>query len=201
MLSILATCAQLKVLYYNDLKFSDRKVRLHQIRLVRVLTVCNCVRIFGTHYTLFNFQANYNIFVYVRIFSIFTVYILNRHVPWRAIASLNACRSGSPLVTMLSADGNRGNGLSILDDGECLTMPEGILDRGGGFLPQRKANKSSRRMFLRLFLTHEIMSLVRRCLPVWTPRSTQCRAVSTESVQNEKENSSEKPTRWVSDDH
>ena len=86
---------------------------------------------------------------------------------------------------MLSADGNRGNGLSILDDCECRTMPEGIRDLGGGFLPQRNANRSSRLICLRLFFTHDIMSLVRRCFPVWTPRSTQCLAVSTLSVYTE----------------
>ena len=98
------------------------------------------------------------------------------------MASLNACRSGSVLVGRLSAEGNRGKGLSILEDWECSTMPDGILDRGGGFFPQRKANRSSLLIWRRLFLTHDIMSLVRRCFPVCTPRSTQCRAESTLSA-------------------
>lgn len=100
------------------------------------------------------------------------------------MASLNAWRSGSVPEDRLSGPCSRGEWVlstESRDDCECLTMEDECLFLAGGFLPHKKANRSSLRMFLRFFFTHATMSLFLCCFPFWIPKSTQLWRESTPS--------------------
>ena len=109
---------------------------------------------------------------------------LNYIIPCSAMASLNAWRSGSVPEDRLSLPCSRGEWVRSTEsreDGGCLTMEDACLFLAGGFLPHKKAKRSSLRMFRRFFFTQATMSLFLCCLPFWIPKSTQLWRESTPS--------------------